>query len=63
MSVDPANGTCGICGERVDVEELLGHLRGAHDLDVEPETWPDGSWVVIDETLEPADFADGGAAE
>ena len=63
MSDDATTGTCGICGERVDVEDLLGHLRGAHDLDVKPETWPDGSWVVIDKTLEPADFAEGGATE
>lgn len=56
-------GTCAMCGERVSVEELLEHIRGAHDLDAEIATWPDGRMVVIDETLEPDDFDAPGAAE
>lgn len=47
---------CAVCGERIPIEHLLGHLRGAHDLDEEPETWPDGELVIVDETLEPDDF-------
>jgi hypothetical protein len=46
-----------MCGETIPVEDLLGHLRGAHDMDVEIATWPDGSAVIVDETLEPKDFA------
>lgn len=35
----------------------MGHVRGAHDVVDEIETWPDGSPVVVDETLEPEDFS------
>jgi hypothetical protein len=47
-------GVCNLCGERV--ADLLVHLRVEHDFDEEIETWPDGSPVVIDTTLEPGDF-------
>jgi hypothetical protein len=48
--------TCRLCGQVMPVELLLGHLRGAHDVDIELATWADGEPVVIDRTLEPADF-------
>ena len=54
---------CNLCGEHVPPELLLGHLRGAHGMDVEIATWPDGEPVIVDDSLEPADFAEGGAAE
>lgn len=40
------------------LESFFDHLRVMHpDADYgEPERWPDGSLVVIDETLEPGDF-------
>jgi hypothetical protein len=40
------------------VELLRGHLRGAHDVDIELAEWPDGEPVVIDTTLEPDDFTE-----
>ena len=49
-------GTCAICGAQVPPEELLGHLRGAHGIEEEIATWPDGEPVVIDQTLQPDDF-------
>lgn len=49
-------GTCALCGERVAVAHLIEHLRVEHDLDAEPATWPDGSLVIIDQSLEPDDF-------
>jgi hypothetical protein len=58
-----SEATCALCGENVSVEELLLHLRVEHDMDVEPATWPDGRYVVIDTTLEPDDFAGGAAKE
>jgi hypothetical protein len=49
-------GTCDICGEKQD--DVLLHLSILHPDVVEDfETWPDGSVVVIDSTLEPEDFA------
>lgn len=56
---DEPTAICAICHERVPVELILGHLAGAHDLDVEVETWPDGSPVIVDSTLQPDDFARG----
>lgn len=51
-------GWCQLCEppRRVSVEALLEHFRIVHDLDAEPERWPDGELVVIDSTLEPDDF-------
>jgi hypothetical protein len=57
-------GTCYVCppeDNHVPDEEFLDHLRVLHP-DVYgdgPERWPDGSVVVYDMTLDPADF-DGG---
>lgn len=50
---------CALCREWFPLEDIMGHVRGAHDLDVEVETWPDGSPVIVDQTLEPDDFASG----
>ena len=47
-------GVCGICGVMADLDDLLEHLREAHGEEL--QTWPDGKPVVIDHTLEPADF-------
>ena len=49
--------TCAICGATFHPSMLLGHLRGAHDMDVEIAEWPDGAPVIVDLTLEPDDFA------
>lgn len=57
--VDEPTATCALCGERFPLDLILGHLTGAHDLDVEIETWPDGSPVIVDSTLQPDDFASG----
>lgn len=51
-----AAGTCALCGAKVTADELLEHLRDVHDRDAEPATWPDGSIVIIDQTLQPDDF-------
>ncbi len=48
--------TCGFCGEAVPLADIMAHLRAEHGQDCEVQTWPDGSPVVIDETLEPGDF-------
>jgi hypothetical protein len=58
--------TCQLCGERLagtgedmaaDMLTALEHIRLLHpDVYEEPETWPDGSLVVVDESLEPNDF-------
>jgi hypothetical protein len=52
------SATCALCGGTFPVEAIFGHLRAVHDFDEEPATWPDGEWVVIDQTLEPGDFED-----
>jgi hypothetical protein len=57
-----AVGFCRLCldeqGEPLPLlaTELLDHLRKVHGMDVKLETWPDGSPVVVDHTLEPEDF-------
>lgn len=48
---------CALCGQNIEAENIMGHLRGFHDLDVEIEEWPDGEPVIVDKTLEPEDFA------
>lgn len=55
-------GRCALCGDEVAAADVLEHLRAEHDLEVSLEQWPDGSVVIIDQTLEPADFLppDGG---
>ena len=54
------NARCLLCA--ADVEDVLDHLRLIHPdaYGDGPLTWPDGSLVVVDETLTPEDF--GGAA-
>jgi hypothetical protein len=54
----PGRAQCQLCLEWLPLEEIMGHVRGAHGLDVDIETWPDGAPVVIDRTLEPDSFAD-----
>jgi hypothetical protein len=54
--LDDARVTCAVCGEQGPLEWIFGHLRGAHDMDVEIDTWPDGEPVIVDTTLEPEDF-------
>lgn len=44
-------GTCGICGEQIASPDLLGHLRGAHDVEVEAEDLANAP--VIDMTGDP----------
>lgn len=56
MSSGPT-GICATCGERIPAEALLAHLRDEHGIDAEVATWPDGDPVVVDQTLEPEDFA------
>lgn len=50
--------TCHLCGSGcVDMDEVLDHIRDDHPEDWEPlERWPDGSLVVVDNTLTPDDF-------
>lgn len=40
-----------------DILLMVDHLRLFHPEYGEPETWPDGSLVLHDDTLEPGDFA------
>ena len=51
-----ATATCALCRERFPLEDIMGHIRGAHDLDIEVAEWPDGGPVIIDQTLEPDSF-------
>lgn len=51
------NATCALCGLTVPVEEIVEHLRDEHELEAEPATWPDGEVVIVDQSLEPEDFA------
>jgi hypothetical protein len=47
----PAKGTCHLCDE--DTDDILGHLRVIHpDIWDGIERWPDGGFVVYDETVE-----------
>jgi hypothetical protein len=52
------NAECALCHAWLPVAEIFDHLRDAHDVDAEPATWPDGGLVIVDTTLEPADFED-----
>lgn len=50
-------GFCWQCRTEVRSDSILDHLRLIHpDQWEEPPRWPDGRRVVIDETLDPADF-------
>jgi len=43
--------------EADDLDAVAEHLRLMHpDQDHEPQRWPDGDIVVVDQTLEPDDF-------
>ncbi len=49
--------TCNLCGELMETVYVLDHLRLAHPDDYEPPAeWPDGSPVIVDQTLTPEDF-------
>lgn len=50
---------CDLCRETVADAAILDHLRVLHPdfFGDGVETWPDGTAVVYDETLEPRDFA------
>lgn len=49
--------TCHFCSDEVADVMLLHHFRVIHPEQTEAfERWPDGQFVVVDETLEPADF-------
>ena len=49
-------GVCNLCGRSVPDPDLMRHLADEHDLELEIQTWPDGSPVIVDTTLEPEDF-------
>lgn len=53
--------TCDLCREQVPAADILDHLRVLHPgvYGDGPATWPDGSPVVVDVTLEPGDFSAG----
>jgi hypothetical protein len=55
-NLDEPRAQCLVCGEWMPLDEIMVHVRVEHDLDVEFAEWPDGSPVVIDETLQPEDF-------
>ena len=52
------HGYCNLCEppRRIALDALSEHFHVVHDLTLEVATWPDGSPVVIDQTLEPCDF-------
>ena len=52
------DGYCQLCKpeRRVELSALLEHLRVVHGVTDPPLKWQDGSLVVFDRTLEPADF-------
>jgi hypothetical protein len=54
---------CAICEQWVPLELIMGHVRGAHGIDAEPSTWPDGELVIVDQTLEPGDFSAEGRSD
>ncbi len=50
-------GKCNLCQDDVPTADLVSHLSVMHPDAYEPfETWPDGSVVVVDTTLEPHEF-------
>jgi hypothetical protein len=63
---EPEPGVCPFCGERIasgassayeGIEDFADHLRVMHPDEYEKvEKWPDGSPVVVDNTLEPEEF-------
>lgn len=55
--LDEPRAQCAICLEWMPLELIMGHIRGAHGIDEELSAWPDGEPVIVDNTLEPGDFA------
>lgn len=49
---------CNLCRPPtpVPIADILVHIRVDHGVQVEPMRWPDGQLVIVDTTLEPADF-------
>jgi len=48
---------CDLCATFQPADTLLDHIRLMHPDDYEElAVWPDGSPVIIDNTLEPEDF-------
>lgn len=49
-------GNCLVCSE--EQEDLIGHLLTMHPSETDGGfmTWPDGSAVIVDSTLEPVNF-------
>lgn len=52
---------CYLCGDQPRDDELLDHLCRAHPVEFGdgPEQWPDGQYVVIDQTDYTADEIGG----
>ena len=51
---------CNLCGAHPPDSEVGDHLRLFHpDAFADIERWPDGRYVIYDDTLQPGDF--GGA--
>lgn len=51
--------TCSLCGARYPDQDMLSHIEAAHPAlaaDATLERWPDGTPVIIDNTLKPEDF-------
>lgn len=53
---------CNLCEPPaiMPADRLIDHLRLMHAYEMQPATWPDGSLVIVDTTLEPDDFAESG---
>lgn len=48
---------CQLCGDQVPLDRAEDHVRVFHPDDYKPlQRWPDGTPVIIDDTLEPKDF-------
>ena len=63
----PGTATCGFCGEMLPLEAIVAHVERQHRSELSTADfnddgtlrfaeWPDGSPVIVDETLEPRDF-------
>lgn len=55
-SWDGTGPHCHLCHEPIPAAEFLDHLRVLHPDVGQPGQWPDGGWVVVDTTLNGADF-------
>lgn len=49
---------CNLCEppHRILIADLVEHLAVVHGYEADVSTWPDGSPVIVDKTLEPDDF-------